>query len=83
MIHISIHEQACRGCQLCADICPTKVFTYDTSLMKAIISHEEDCIGCLSCSYLCPSGALHHTDHHVVKNFYHDLEFLSRMEKFL
>jgi ferredoxin len=83
MIHITVHEQACRGCQLCVDICPTKVFTYDTATYKAINSHEEDCIGCLSCSYLCPSGALRHEDHRVVKNFYHDLEFLSKMEKYL
>jgi NAD-dependent dihydropyrimidine dehydrogenase PreA subunit len=83
MIHITIHDKACRGCQLCLDICPTNVFTFDAAAAKATVAHEEDCIGCLSCSYLCPSGAFRHEEHRIVKNFYRDCEFLSRMEKFL
>ncbi len=83
MIHITIHSQACRGCQLCVDICPTSVIASDTAASTAIIAHEEDCIGCLSCAYLCPSGAFRHEGHRVVKNFYHDHEVLSKMEKFL
>jgi len=38
---------------------------------------------CLSCAYLCPSGALDHTDDRVVRNFYRDLDFSQRMERFL
>lgn len=83
MIEISVHEPACRGCQLCVDICPTKVFTFDDEKRLCLVEHPEDCIGCLSCAYLCPSGAISHANYHVVKNFYRDLEFCQKMEKFL
>ena len=83
MINVAIHQSACRGCQLCIDVCPTNVLAFDSAIEQAIVSHAEDCIGCLSCAYMCPSGAVTHTDHHVVKNFYRDLEFCDRMERFL
>ncbi len=83
MIHVEIRETACRGCQICVDVCPTDVFEFRESEMKAVVSIEEDCIGCLSCAYDCPSGAITHTDVSPVKNFYRDLEFLATMEKFL
>lgn len=83
MIQVSIHEQACRGCELCVDICPTKVFTYDAALFRSIVSNSEDCFGCLSCAFLCPSGAITHEGHKIVNNFYRDMEFCKRMEKFL
>jgi NAD-dependent dihydropyrimidine dehydrogenase PreA subunit len=83
MIEIQIHEQSCRGCQICVEICPTKVFEYDSVQRRAIIRHAEDCIACLSCAYLCPSGAITHGNYHKVKNFYRDSAFCSRMEKFL
>lgn len=82
-IETSIHEQACRGCQICVDICPTKVFTYDTVRSIALVEHSEDCIGCLSCAFLCPSGAIKHEGLPLVTNFYRDLEFCGKMEKFL
>lgn len=83
MIQVTIHEQACRGCQMCVDICPTQVFSYDTTALRATVSHTEDCFGCLSCSFICPSGAIAHEGHQPVRNFYHDLAFCGRMEKFL
>jgi ferredoxin len=83
MITIAIHEQACRGCELCVDICPTKVFTYDAVAYRSIVGHAEDCIGCLSCAYLCPSGAITHEGHLAVSNFYRDMEFCAKVEKFL
>jgi Fe-S-cluster-containing hydrogenase component 2 len=83
MIQIALHEQACRGCQMCVDLCPTKVFSYDEVNSKATVNHNEDCIGCLSCAYLCPSGALTHEGHLIVRNFYRDMDFCNKMEKFL
>ncbi len=83
MVHLELHEQACRGCRICVDICPTKVFTFDETSGKAQIGEMEDCIACLSCSYLCPSGAIVHSDYHVVKNFYRDLDFCRKMRRFL
>lgn len=83
MIVIQLHEQACRGCGMCADICPTNVFEYDHEKHLAMIRYPEDCIACLSCAYICPSGAISHENYHVVKNFYRDHSFCSKMEKFL
>lgn len=57
-VEMEVHEQSCRGCELCVDICPTKVFEMDAEKGITRLAHAEDCIACLSCSYLCPSGAI-------------------------
>ncbi|QOX78565.1 4Fe-4S binding protein [Trichlorobacter lovleyi] len=82
-VEITVHEQACRGCEMCVDICPTKVFTFDEEKRLCTVGHAEDCIACLSCAFICPSGAITHANYHQVKNFYRDLEFSKRMGKFL
>jgi len=82
-LQIEIHERACRGCELCVDICPTKVFRFNEDKRLCALDHVEDCIACLSCAYICPSHAITHTGHHVVKNFYRDVEFATRVGKFL
>lgn len=83
MLEMTIHERSCRGCQLCIDICPTGCFAFDEEAMKAKVAVVENCIECLSCTYICPSSAITHNNHHQVKNFYRNIEFSSRMEKFL
>jgi ferredoxin len=83
MVTMQIHKAACRGCQMCVDICPTKVLDFDTQQEVAIVVREQDCIACLSCKYLCPSNAIVHDNYHRVKNFYRDKEYCERMEKFL
>jgi ferredoxin len=83
MVDMSIREEACRGCQMCKEICPTDVIAFDDAAMKARVDNPLDCIACLSCAYLCPSFAIRHDNFHVVKNFYRDLEFSLRFEKFL
>lgn len=82
-VEIHVHDQACRGCEMCVDICPTKVFGFDEEKRLCTVGHAEDCIACLSCAYICPSGAITHSNYHQVKNFYRDLEFSKRMGKFL
>lgn len=83
MLTMEIREDGCRGCQMCVDVCPTKVLSYDARTSKVRVELPEDCIACLSCRYLCPSGAITHTNYHVVKNFYRDITFSRRMERFL
>ena len=82
-MRMEIHEQACRGCRMCVEICPTKVLTFDEATSLAKVGKVEDCIACMSCTFLCPSGAIHQEEYPRVKNFYRDLEFCGRMEKFL
>ncbi|HTP24218.1 MAG TPA: 4Fe-4S dicluster domain-containing protein [Anaeromyxobacteraceae bacterium] len=81
MVRIEIHAEACRGCELCVDVCPTEVLAMEGR--KAFAKTAEDCIACLSCKYLCPSGAIGLSEFHAVKNFYRDLDFSRRMGRFL
>jgi len=83
MLEMEIREKACRGCRFCVDICPTQALEFNDTTQKAEVRTVEDCIGCLSCGFICPSGAISHKNHHVVKNFYRNLFFSKRMEKFL
>jgi NAD-dependent dihydropyrimidine dehydrogenase PreA subunit len=83
MIRIDIHEESCRGCQICVDLCPTKVFRFDAAREKAEVAEAEDCIACLSCSYACPAHAIAHANYHVVKNFYRSTQHVRCLERFL
>jgi NAD-dependent dihydropyrimidine dehydrogenase PreA subunit len=83
MLAITIHENGCRGCRECVDICPTDVFEFDEQKREAKLVLIENCIACLSCAYSCPTGAISHSDYHIVKNFYRDLEFCQTAERYL
>ena len=83
MVEMTIREEACRGCRMCEDICPTDVIVFDDATKKATVGEMTNCIACLSCSYLCPSAAITHESYHEVKNFYRDLDFSLRFERFL
>ncbi len=83
MLEMTINDKACRGCQLCLDVCPTSCFSYDSVTCKAAVAIVENCIACLSCAFICPAGAITHHGHHEVKNFYRNIQFSRRMEKFL
>ncbi len=82
-VRIDIREESCRGCGMCVDVCPTAVLVLDEPARKAKVKTAEDCIACLSCAYLCPSATIRHADHHVVKNFYRDLDFVRVTERYL
>lgn len=82
-LQLEIRANACRGCQLCVDMCPTDALVYDEATDKALVQHIEDCIACLSCKYICPSGAITHADYHAVPNFYRNLDFSRRIARFL
>ena len=71
-VEILIGEKSCRGCQLCVDICPTKVFDYDEKEQKAVVKRPEDCIQCMSCQYLCPSNCITQNGLYYSKNFFRD-----------
>ena len=83
MLQMIIKEKSCRGCRLCLDVCPTECFSFDQESQKAVVSTLENCIAYLSCDYICPSGAITHENHHEVANFYRNIHFSERMEKFL
>ncbi|MBN2526862.1 MAG: 4Fe-4S dicluster domain-containing protein [Deltaproteobacteria bacterium] len=83
MVEILIKKEACRGCQICAEICPTDVLEYNAAEQKVFVKNAADCIACLSCTYICPSSAISQQDFHNVKNFYRDLEFSVKAKRYL
>ena len=82
-IEIIIDEKACRGCQLCVDICPTKVFEFNEKEKRAIIKTAADCIGCMSCQYICPANCITQNGLYYSKNFYRDAAVYEDSGKYL
>jgi len=80
---VQIAESGCRGCSLCVEICPTKVFDAldDRSLPKA--ARQDDCIGCTSCMYICPSRAVTVEDFEEQRPFHYMDTNAALIEKFL
>ncbi len=72
MITISIDEKACVSCSLCVDICPTKVFSFNSVKDLPEVALPKECFGCLSCSEICPSDAIQHTGAALSSCFHHD-----------
>lgn len=82
-LNLTIDEDACRGCGMCAADCPTQAIRFDEAKRKAVVGEVNDCISCLSCVYVCPSGAVLLSGCHAVPNFYRNIKFSRRMEKYL
>ncbi|MCK4806677.1 MAG: ferredoxin family protein, partial [Candidatus Aegiribacteria sp.] len=76
MIKITIDEDACVGCELCVDECPTDVFEFNEEKRIPEIVREKECFGCLSCSEICPATAITHEDIVHSESYYHDEENL-------
>jgi ferredoxin len=83
MTQINIEREACRGCELCVDKCPTEVFDYDKENHVPIVAGKEECIECLTCYYLCPAAAVGFEDIEISREFYRDLSVRDKMKKFL
>lgn len=72
MVRVRIDEEACVGCTLCVDECPTDVFEFDEEKRIPEVIHEKECFGCLSCSEICPATAILHEDLIHSEDHYHD-----------
>lgn len=57
MKKISITETWCKGCWICGNFCPKKVFDRQAN-GKPVATRAEDCIGCRLCEYRCPDFAI-------------------------
>jgi NAD-dependent dihydropyrimidine dehydrogenase PreA subunit len=73
MPNITIDQTGCRACNLCVEICPTKVLEMDAAGDYAKAIRQDDCIGCTSCMYICPSRCLAVTDY-VAQRPFHRIE---------
>lgn len=63
MIHgsITIDSARCKGCQLCAQVCPQNVISMDNATLNAKGYHparldesQAACTGCAVCAVICP-----------------------------
>lgn len=81
MINIKVDENACVGCTLCVDECPTDVFEFDEEKKVPIVKREAECFGCFSCSEICPAEAIVHEGADFSRNFYHDNYAMDLAEK--
>lgn len=71
-ISLSIDKKACVGCSLCADVCPTTVFSWSDDNSLPAVDKPSECFGCLSCSEICPATAIHHDDLPLSASYHHD-----------
>lgn len=61
---ITVKIEVCKGCRLCATVCPKKIIGYDTVNLNskgyhpAVLLEPEKCIGCAMCATMCPDCAI-------------------------
>ncbi|MBP3384966.1 MAG: 4Fe-4S binding protein [Firmicutes bacterium] len=59
-----IKADRCKGCELCASVCPKKILEIDNKVLNHKgyhpigITSEEECIGCGNCGIMCPDGVI-------------------------
>lgn len=59
---IEVDVQKCKGCQLCATVCPVEAIGYsektnDKGYYYAIMINDK-CIGCANCAIVCPDSVI-------------------------
>lgn len=55
---IILDVSRCKGCGICADCCPKKVFDHAYLGAKPSAARQSDCVGCGSCVLRCPDFAI-------------------------
>lgn len=60
VVHITIDEELCKGCGLCARACPKKIIEISKAKLNAkgyhpaTVTDIASCIACASCARTCP-----------------------------
>jgi len=60
---IEVHDQYCKGCELCALACPKglikmSVDRFTSKGYRPAELHGEGCTGCAVCAIVCPDAAI-------------------------
>jgi 2-oxoglutarate ferredoxin oxidoreductase subunit delta len=62
-VEIHINQSWCKGCYICLETCPQKVFDKGSEVSEkgffpVLVARPEDCTTCLQCEMLCPDLAI-------------------------
>ena len=62
-VEISVDTFLCKGCGICVEMCPRKVFEWSQELSEKgvhypIAMHVDRCAKCRLCEFLCPDFAI-------------------------
>ena len=63
MAKLTIAREVCKGCGLCADVCPRKLLTLSGEINSRgyhpiAITEQQQCIGCAFCARMCPDAVI-------------------------
>lgn len=64
MAKMTVDRERCKGCGLCASVCPKKIVELDKNsrnkkgYFPARCTDESKCIGCAMCAMMCPDCAI-------------------------
>ncbi|MBO8131370.1 MAG: 4Fe-4S binding protein [Candidatus Marinimicrobia bacterium] len=53
---IKINKEWCKSCEICVQMCPSKVFKMEGFYPKIV--NADKCTGCMICEKLCPDFAI-------------------------
>lgn len=62
--HVTFRTDWCKGCGLCASVCPKKIIFLDQEVANrkgyhpATIVEMDKCIGCINCATICPDSII-------------------------
>ena len=56
---VEIREDWCKGCNVCAMVCPSGVLELDRFASKMRVKNPEKCIGCGQCEASCPDFCIY------------------------
>lgn len=83
MVEIEINEETCKGCGMCADVCPTDVLEKQEDFEPTQVVKPDDCTECLSCLEICPSYSVIHKDLRPVRRLQIETPTIEMIEKIL